>query len=1365
MSRISEDRTHRTALCCAALLLFLLPVADAVAAPPTVNGLFYGDGDNGRYAHWATSMLGSKLYVYVDVPSTRLYVALVVDRSVNDNVFGASHAGFSGNYMSSAGWGQGGGQQRPASRLTDSEFAAFEFACAPNTANRWAWQQGYACLQGGTWVSDGTCGTSAVLANSYPPSWQSASSFARNINTWNAAAVKPWNLHVFGTAQSQWKSPFSANNPNTTPPNNPNTVIGLDGYPATGQIGYNATYQYEWPMVYEWSIDVGPTGTNCGNQALFLITGESHHSPLKTFWEDNDLCPEEDDCFPPGGETNPLSDYGDLPNGYGTLTANNGPRHHIKVSGPYLGSTVEVEENGQPTADATGDGTEEDGVTVNLTGNWTAGSTQTIDVVVGNAPSGAVLAGWFDWNGDGDVADAGEYFTWNVTAGNNSLQLTVGAAFDWQTDDLYARFRVFSSAATAPGGNLTQADSIGIATDGEVEDYVFTADSLPVTLNAFVSELTGAGDLTVQWQTASETDNVGFELWGLVQGEWQPLSELVESKGMSSALPKSYEIRVSAPPGLSSVQLVDYDSRGRAEKFGPFRLGDSHGEVQPVERIDWSGPRHEQRQRLEERGFAAIGRGAAPRSVSARVAGGAEAEGDATPRWKKLERGGAVRGAASGESTVTAVHAESKGGKGKGNGNGGGDPTQQTILVDGGAMTHVAVTEAGVQRVTYEALRDGGLDLAGARSADVAVTWRGEAVERWIEGAEVFGPGSAIEFVGRPPQGDDALYVDAALYQVSADRTHAASAKKVGRAVAKKPSASYRRATTVDRQKTYFPQSPTGDPWIDRSVLVRGAATVALDLPVDGPVLAGASRLTVNLGSVSDLPDVFDGQSRPLAEHNVEVWFAGPGTSLVWIASASASGQQDWTIEADLPAGMLATGVNRVELRFSTAYAFSLIAIDRYGVEYPAPYQGPTLDFAPDRAAGGYVVAGFASPAVVVYAEDADGGLTRIDSRVSAAGGGYAAEIRSWDAERFWVTERPHAPAVFTTEAPADLLAGPAELVVIAGSSFVGTDALDDYLAQKADFNPVVVDVEDVYNGVGFGMAVPGAITEYLAARHAVHPFSHVQLVGTDCYDRLNRVSSCLSFIPLPTAPVGVIRYSPSQNRLVDLDGDGVGDVAVGQFSVRSEAELATIVAKGASWQDSGLAAARSALLIAEEPDGRHDFAGQIGRLSDRLGWSDTDVLDMSGHPAIATARNALKSSLASGRALTVFSGHSSPTVWAFRGLLTAGSVATLGNGGLPTLVVPLACETTYDVSPNANVLGHQLLYGGDRGALAISGAVALSSLSDNERMAEHVLDGLAAGLTLGEAVQAGREALGGEYQTLQDNWMTQGDVTTRMAD
>ena len=158
---------------------------------------------------------------------------------------------------------------------------------------------------------------------------------------------------------------------------------------------------------------------------------------------------------------------------------------------------------------------------------------------------------------------------------------------------------------------------------------------------------------------------------------------------------------------------------------------------------------------------------------------------------------------------------------------------------------------------------------------------------------------------------------------------------------------------------------------------------------------------------------------------------------------------------------------------------------------------------------------------------------------------------------------------------------------VIAASSFVGSQALDDYLAEKAAFDPVLVDIEDIYNGFGYGMALPSAITDYLAARDDVNPFTHVQLVGADCYDRLNYISDCISFVPLPTAEIGVTKYSPSQNRLVDLDGDGIGDKAVGQFSVRDEDELAIIVRKIGKWRTSSPAGAESALLIAEETEER----------------------------------------------------------------------------------------------------------------------------------------------------------------------------------
>lgn len=50
----------------------LLLAAGPVAAQPTVNGLFYGDGDSSQYVLWNTSYYGSGLYIYYDAPTTTL---------------------------------------------------------------------------------------------------------------------------------------------------------------------------------------------------------------------------------------------------------------------------------------------------------------------------------------------------------------------------------------------------------------------------------------------------------------------------------------------------------------------------------------------------------------------------------------------------------------------------------------------------------------------------------------------------------------------------------------------------------------------------------------------------------------------------------------------------------------------------------------------------------------------------------------------------------------------------------------------------------------------------------------------------------------------------------------------------------------------------------------------------------------------------------------------------------------------------------------------------------------------------------------------------------------------------------------------
>ena len=97
-------------------------------------------------------------------------------------------------------------------------------------------------------------------------------------------------------------------------------------------------------------------------------------------------------------------DFGDAPDPYPTTLADDGARH--EVIGPTLGALRDEDADGQPTADANGDGADEDGVTF---GSIRVGQLDaSVTVNVQNAPAGAKLDAWIDFNGDGSWGGPGE---------------------------------------------------------------------------------------------------------------------------------------------------------------------------------------------------------------------------------------------------------------------------------------------------------------------------------------------------------------------------------------------------------------------------------------------------------------------------------------------------------------------------------------------------------------------------------------------------------------------------------------------------------------------------------------------------------------------------------------------------------------------------------------------------------------------------------------------------------------------------------------------------------------------------------------------------------------------------------------------
>ncbi len=223
---------------------------------------------------------------------------------------------------------------------------------------------------------------------------------------------------------------------------------------------------------------------------------------------------------------NDEQDWGDAPTAaqsgfagsYPTLAADNGARHGAALGGLRLGATIDADLDGQPNANATGDGADEDGVT--LPGALVINTSANITV---NASATGKLDAWVDFNRDGDWLDAGEqvFTNQNVVAGNNTLSFAVpgGASLG----NSFARFRLSTA------GNLA---SNGAAADGEVEDYAVNIVNTQFSINDPSVNEGNAGTTNLTF-TVTRTNNasacsIDYAITGgtatVADNDYQPLA-------------------------------------------------------------------------------------------------------------------------------------------------------------------------------------------------------------------------------------------------------------------------------------------------------------------------------------------------------------------------------------------------------------------------------------------------------------------------------------------------------------------------------------------------------------------------------------------------------------------------------------------------------------------------------------------------------------------------------------------------------------------------------------------------------------------------------------------------------------------------
>jgi len=276
-------------------------------------------------------------------------------------------------------------------------------------------------------------------------------------------------------------------------------------------------------------------------------------------------------------------DFGDAPNTAGQTLLPNGARHNITANGSYLGALRgDGEVDGQPNAAATGDdladSDDEDGF-ISMDTNWGDGAGFVNVSVTRGTITGinrACVYSWIDWGNDGFGVGTDSTATgFRDTAGNGSLQLTFNANVPAQgsfPSVAYLRLRVVSSTtASCPAVGPT-----GLQNEGEVEDHRLSFMPLAVDLASFTAAAAPEG-VTLAWQTVSEMDNAGFNVYRSESdaGPWVKLTEtLIPAKAPGSAEGQAYTwTDASAEAGLTYFyQLEDVALSGVTTLHAPVSV-------------------------------------------------------------------------------------------------------------------------------------------------------------------------------------------------------------------------------------------------------------------------------------------------------------------------------------------------------------------------------------------------------------------------------------------------------------------------------------------------------------------------------------------------------------------------------------------------------------------------------------------------------------------------------------------------------------------------------------------------------------------------------------------------------------------------
>ncbi|MBT8113958.1 MAG: hypothetical protein KJP04_01165, partial [Arenicella sp.] len=841
----------------------------------------------------------------------------------------------------------------------------------------------------------------------------------------------------------------------------------------------------------------------------------------------------------------------------------------------------------------------------------------------------------------GSVTDNGDILT--LATGTISAGSSITLTYDFNVND----------AANLPNGGLPDSFTNTVETyytngDGVVINQGLTASdttTVPITLSYIIAKSRN-GLLEFEWQTQTETGNLGFNLQAVdeANGNLYRINEqLIPSAGINSASPLAYSYSATNSFIVKAFYLEDVDLYGNVTRHGPYQVGKKFGrKLAPRKKIDWKSIRAEHNDKVSGRS-----KKAKPGQINS----------------KKFK----VRNLQT--EAITAVK--------------------------------IKVAATGPQRLFLSDLRAAGLDINRFRKRQGGLTDNGVNIPY-----RVAGDGSYIEFFGRATIN---LY-DSHNYYVFDLNVRGEQLREIKTVKnINTDNYNYQKQLKLAEKRGYSMFINGSDPWYDEFLFAINSPKTASYRFAAGDISAtGANaRLDLRVYGATSFPEDPDHHLQVMLDGVViaDHRFDGRGDHLLSVEfdarliNDSGENLLELVLTADTPRAYDAVMIQDVNLSYPAT-----LSLDTTPATVKLQSYGESFSFAAGDDPVVYRVAE-STAQLIIPRVDRKTGIYTIDKSISTNDNiQYDFYLTDGVAVARASVGAPIREPIASSDANHLVIAHPdfigADLdnyLANRSDHLTGDQQVIDVSQIYAEYSDHEVDPEAIREFVRLSSSFGNLRSVMLVGGDT---YDYRDYLGYEA----------LSFIPtfyLPTSEL--ISQTPSDALFTDVNNDNISDFAIGRLAVRNNAELKTVLDKSLTYWRKNYSNTALLIADKDDLRNNFQFSESISNFAlalDADDWAVEEIalqgLDDDGIDAARTATlSAMNNGINEhqGTSLVLFSGHSSPYSWTFSGLFGLSDVPMLNNQLSPFSVVQWGCWNTYFVDPIGQTLGHELLSSGPMGA------------------------------------------------------------------